>query len=1581
MAKKSQKHDRSITRRPHQRPRQRRPHLLAMQRRLLMEHLESRVVLDGHGLLHVSFAPDTPMEYAEAVMQRAEAAAESPEFAAFQFSDTDRWSATTTSGGGLSQGDGTTVTWSIVPDGTSIYGYNNEATSPSDLRAKLNGIYGSINTWLPLFEQSFDRLSELSGVNYVYEPNDDGSAWTSTNIASGQLGVRGDVRISGHNIDGGSGVLAYNFFPNFSDMVIDTGDVTSGFFANTSANSLRLRQVLMHEAGHGLGISHVESNNGQFLMEPFINLNFDGPQFDDVLGMHRGYGDANEFVGNDSSANATPLGSINAGESITIGADADDLGVAPADVDFVSIDDNSDADYYSITIGADSALDIDLTPLGPTYSQGPQGGFQSTFVASAQNDLSLAVIDRDGNTVLAAANSSGLGGSESLSNVTVATAGQYYLRVTGSQNAAQMYQLSLSVESNVPSPGVTITPAGGGLALEEGGASDSYTVVLNTAPSSPVTVAFTADSQLTATAASNPLIFDASNWQTPQQITVIAIDDEVIEGNHSGNISHSISSTDPDYSGLTVPVVTATIADNDIAPAQLYFSLQASGNLNGLSVADEDIVAYNGTDFELLFDGSDVGLGGLDVNAFSVISSTEILLSFTAAGTVGGFSVDDSDIVKFTASSLGNSTQGSFSRYLDGSDVGLSSNGEDIDALDVLENGDLLISTTGSFSGNGASGADEDIFRFTPSNLGSQTSGSFSLYLDSSDLGLGGSSEDIDSLGLGPAGTLNISTAGNLSASGVSRADEDVSLLTVTSTGGNSGGSIASTPVFDGSLFGLVDNDVNAVDIPSGPADTEAPEVQVTAPNGGEQWAAGSTQTITWAASDDVGVTSVDIKYSADGGQTFTTLAAAEANDGSYSWAVPNAPTTTGLIQVTAVDAAGNATSDNSNTTFSIVDATQPAVTVNTPNGGENWSVGSVQNITWTATDNVNVTAIDINFSADNGNNFSAVAAGQSNTGTFAWTVPSTVTSTAIIQVIARDAAGNVAADSSNSTFVISEPDTTAPLVNLTAPNGGEIWGSGSSQTILWTATDNVAVSAINLSYSLNNGNTFTTIATGETNDGEYQWTVPNSVSETAIIRVTASDTSGNQATDQSNNIFAIRDETAPSVTITSPNGGEAWTVGSTQIITWVANDNLGVSQVDIYYSANGGTTFAPVAIGETNDGSYSWSVPTTPTDTGVVRIIARDAAGNATADESDGNFRITEVNNTDVLYFSTENNISFAGLTVRDEDIVSYDGSSFQLAFDGSDVGVGGLDIDAFAILNASEILMSFTAAGTVGNLSFDDSDILKFTATQLGTNTAGSFSLHFDGSDVGLTGNGEDIDALSVLPDGRLVISTTGGFSGTGASGNDEDLFVFDASSLGSNTAGSFSIFFDGSDVGMTARSEDIDAVHVSASGEISLSTNGDLAAGGINSVDEDIVLFTSISLGGTTNGNFDSSLVLDGSAFGLEPTDINALDRPTTPLTVGTINLVSNDTASDSTDALWPERPTNNPQSDPQVSPWECLHARLESAVTALRESLPSPSNRERHVKDIFTELGERTAEEEPWGNCLQRALDEWFTHLGR
>ena len=61
--------------------------------------------------------------------------------------------------------------------------------------------------------------------------------------------------------------------------------------------------------------------------------------------------------------------------------------------------------------------------------------------------------------------------------------------------------------------------------------------------------------------------------------------------------------------------------------------------------------------------------------------------------------------------------------YFDGSDVGISTSQENVDAAAVDAAGRMYLSTTGSFTATGVSGADEDVFVFTPTTLGATTMG------------------------------------------------------------------------------------------------------------------------------------------------------------------------------------------------------------------------------------------------------------------------------------------------------------------------------------------------------------------------------------------------------------------------------------------------------------------------------------------------------------------------------------------------------------------------------------------------------------------------------------------------------------------------------------------------------------------------------------------------------------------------------------------------------------------------------------------------------------------------------------------
>jgi hypothetical protein len=370
---------------------------------------------------------------------------------AFGYVPDDPWTITA-SENVTTAGKPVTLTWSIADDGTSIPG-----EGASNLVNYFDNLFNvtTVNTdltqrpWFSLFEESFDRWSELGGVNFVYESNDDGATLQNSR---GIIGVRGDIRIGGTYIDGSSGTLAYTWLPNSGDMVVDTGETT--FYSNSSGNYRQLRNTIMHEIGHAFGLLHIESSNAELLMEPYINTSFDGPQLDDIRGLHGLYGDFNEKsnnnLGNGTAALATSLGSLATDSSVSIGRDAaGNQVVLSTETDFVSITNSSDVDFYSFTIDAPGLLDVTLTPWGGTFNQGVEGGSQSSFNATARNDLSLAIFGSNGTTLLELANSTGAGLTESLSAVELSAAGSYYVRVTGVSSAVQIYELDLSLTPTV----------------------------------------------------------------------------------------------------------------------------------------------------------------------------------------------------------------------------------------------------------------------------------------------------------------------------------------------------------------------------------------------------------------------------------------------------------------------------------------------------------------------------------------------------------------------------------------------------------------------------------------------------------------------------------------------------------------------------------------------------------------------------------------------------------------------------------------------------------------------------------------------------------------------------------------------------------------------------------------------------------------------------------------------------------------------------------------------------------------------------------------------------------------------------
>lgn len=399
--------------------------------------------------------------------------------------DGQRWTGTgglaLTQGQGFLQGAPLRLTWGFARelDGTTFirnFFVGDGSGGNSNLIARMDAIYGggdgetdlTLRPWFNNYQSTFDRWNSISGLSFQYEANDDGAAFENFNGPNtrGEVGIRADLRIGGRRIDGNSNILAFNFLPNVGEMVIDTDD---SFYNSTANNSRGLRNVLAHEVGHGIGMSHLFSDNTNQLMEPFISNSFDGPQFHDILVAQRAYGDFNEKsfngLGNDIAAHATSLGVLADGATLSIGDSARSLTVDSNATDFFSIDDTTDIDFWSFTVETAGTVDIFLEALGFTYNTRPQnsetggpGGFNEAFDTRQRSDLSLALFDTDGTSLLFSANEEGLGGNESINNFFLTAAGTYFVRISGLDNPdsnsldTQFYGLSLNFVA-VPEPG------------------------------------------------------------------------------------------------------------------------------------------------------------------------------------------------------------------------------------------------------------------------------------------------------------------------------------------------------------------------------------------------------------------------------------------------------------------------------------------------------------------------------------------------------------------------------------------------------------------------------------------------------------------------------------------------------------------------------------------------------------------------------------------------------------------------------------------------------------------------------------------------------------------------------------------------------------------------------------------------------------------------------------------------------------------------------------------------------------------------------------------------------------------------
>ncbi|MEW6555822.1 MAG: Ig-like domain-containing protein [Elusimicrobiota bacterium] len=264
------------------------------------------------------------------------------------------------------------------------------------------------------------------------------------------------------------------------------------------------------------------------------------------------------------------------------------------------------------------------------------------------------------------------------------------------------------------------------------------------------------------------------------------------------------------------------------------------------------------------------------------------------------------------------------------------------------------------------------------------------------------------------------------------------------------------------------------------------------------------------------------------------------------------------------------------------------------------------------------------------------------------------------------------------------------PTVNITYPaNNSSV--SGSTVNVTASATDDIGVTRVEFYYKISTDTVWTIISTVTVTPYSTFWNTlspPLAEDKQYILIAKAYDADGNYGISPEVTVRVNNTNSAPTITVTSPNGSEIW--AGSQNITWTTNDTDGDTLLITLQQSTqtaAGTNWINIIVGMNNLGSYVWNTTLVADATNyLIRAIATDPGGLTGLDISDGIFRIR---NTDTEAPSAITNLSALPGTY---------GGQIQLTWTspGDDGTVGAIQNGEFKIQNSTwtEVIWSTTNA-----------------------------------------------------------------------------------------------------------------------------------------------------------------------------------------------------------------------------------------------------------------------------------------------
>ncbi|MHC4115196.1 MAG: hypothetical protein ACYSSL_07755, partial [Planctomycetota bacterium] len=324
----------------------------------------------------------------------------------------------------------------------------------------------------------------------------------------------------------------------------------------------------------------------------------------------------------------------------------------------------------------------------------------------------------------------------------------------------------------------------------------------------------------------------------------------------------------------------------------------------------------------------------------------------------------------------------------------------------------------------------------------------------------------------------------------------------------------------------------------------------ITHPGTGGNLTVGAIGYINWTYSGLM--TPFIVQFSKDGTEgnfvNLTTNAPASGGAGSYAWdPVYDNVSISAKVRVLF---AGDTTVNFTSGAFNVKPNIQMLYPGNT--SGQELYVGDVEPINWSATGTVG----SLQLQYYNGSDFVTLDTVASGSAPWNWTVNDTITTQSWIR-LKSVTYPTMSWDSANA-FKIRG------ILNLTAPDGNEIWRVGDIRLINWTRSATMGNISIEL---LRQGlDPYLIFDTIYSSLGQKSWTVEDNITSTGQIRISL--LSDSTINDTSQSYFFIKGN----ISMVKPVGGETALVEEYQNITWYTKGSI--AQVNITYSTQGNASY-----------------------------------------------------------------------------------------------------------------------------------------------------------------------------------------------------------------------------------------------------------------------------------------------------------------------------------------------------------------------------------------------------------------------